>query len=310
MRTMTFAESRSAPEILPWREAQLRVERTDISFENAPGNQVQIQVRVTNDGDVRSPRTSMRLESAPFGAFVPWRPLTTLAVPPLEPGESRKVMVDVPRPNTVPLGDFDRVPPRELIGAVSAPFGPPPQSRMRDAAALLLRERQNARVTGGVMGAAFTALAPDLMALAGQAPHHWVGNINVFIGQHAVERHFAKSLRIYAGRANSAIFDVGGNGTCDAYAFELKGLNLDWKAVLFNLTDRQKLVIGPADKPVEETAWVESTGMMMAMLSLYPPANCGADNLEVHVTRRSRGDTAVVEFDFDPKAPGRGCFAA
>jgi len=51
MRTMTFAESRSAPEILPWREAQLRVERTDISFENAPGNQVQIQVRVASHVD-------------------------------------------------------------------------------------------------------------------------------------------------------------------------------------------------------------------------------------------------------------------
>jgi hypothetical protein len=46
----------------------------------------------------------------------------------------------------------------------------------------------------------------------------------------------------------------------------------------------------------------------MVMLATHPPVNCQAGNLEVHVTRKSSGKTAIVEFDLDPSAQGTGCY--
>src|SRR5206468_786870 len=89
---------------------------------------VRIQVTVHNPGPHRSRPTSMRLESAPLGAFVPWRPLTVLAVPALEPGESRELSTELPRPHPAPLGDFSRIPPQRLLTAVSSPDQPSPPS--------------------------------------------------------------------------------------------------------------------------------------------------------------------------------------
>src|SRR5437899_5205179 len=105
-------------------ETELRVERTDISFHDSAGGTVRIQVAVHNAGARRSPPTPMRLESAPLGAFVPWRLLTRLLVPPLEPGESRELDAEVARPHPAPLGDFNRVPPKRLLTAVSSPDQP------------------------------------------------------------------------------------------------------------------------------------------------------------------------------------------
>src|SRR6266851_6519720 len=98
-------------------EAELLVERTDISFHDLAGDKVRIQVTVHNAGAHRSPPTPMRLESAPLGAFVPWQPLTRLLVPPLEPGESRELTTEVRRPRPAPLGDFNRLPPKRLLTA-------------------------------------------------------------------------------------------------------------------------------------------------------------------------------------------------
>src|SRR5262245_35580907 len=93
-------------------ESELRVEPTDIVFHDLPGDGLRSQVTVHNAGEQRSRPTPVRLESAPLGAFVPWRPLAQLIVPALEPGESREVSTEVTRPRPVPLGNFDRVPPQ------------------------------------------------------------------------------------------------------------------------------------------------------------------------------------------------------
>src|SRR5260370_27306900 len=85
-------------------EAELRVERTDISFHDLAGDSVRIQVTVHNAGAHRSPQTRMKIESAPLGAFVPWQPLTRLLVPALEPGESRQLSAEVARSHPTPLG--------------------------------------------------------------------------------------------------------------------------------------------------------------------------------------------------------------
>ena len=154
-------------------------------------------------------------------------------------------------------------------------------------------------------------LAPDLMNLLGRGNQHWAGNINVFIGNKSVERHVARALRIYAGCANLAIFMVGGIGQPDAYAFEVVGSTPKWKSGLFDMTQGMSLIPAPTAEPIQKSHWVNArSGHMMVLLRTSPPAGCKRGNVEVHVTQRSSGKTAVVEFDLDPAAQGPGCYQA
>jgi hypothetical protein len=290
-------------------EAELNVERTDITFHDLAGDKVLIQVTVCNTGTRSSAPTPMRLESAPLGAFVPWKPLAQLVVPALEPGESREMSIEVPRPRPAPLGDFNRVPPKNLLTAVNAAAESPKEprqsfnSRLADA----MRWRQklfSARATA----VGKTSLAQDLWDLSGRGQPHWAGNINVFIGRKPVERHLSRALRIYPGRTNMAMFVVGEAGKREAYSFELAGLSSGWKTVMYETTHNKNLLADPSDAPIKETQWVEAAGSLMVMLATHPPVDCKAGKLEVHVTRRSSGDSAIVEFDLDPAAQGTGCY--
>jgi hypothetical protein len=44
------------------------------------------------------------------------------------------------------------------------------------------------------------------------------------------------------------------------------------------------------------------------LLALRPPKDAGAGAFAVHVTQRSTGQEAVVEFSLDPAAAGPGCY--
>jgi hypothetical protein len=286
-------------------QAELRVERTDISFEDLSRVCVRIRVRVYNDGAIRSKRTLMKLESAPLGAFVPWRPLAELPVPPIEPGESRELTIDVRRPEPVPLGSFDRIPPQKLLAAaLGSPDEPSRPNRRFEAMAKLFQRQTPGRSTKSTIG----LLAPDLMELLGRGKQYWAGNINVFIGARPVERHMAKALRVYPGCTNLAAFLVGAAGPSDAYAFDVVGLAPDWRAVLYNMTNGKTLVVNSDVKPIQENKWVEAAAGMSVILALHPPADCGEGNVEVHVTKRSSQKTAIVEFNLDPDAQGSGCY--
>jgi len=286
----------------------LRVERTDICFEDVDECTVRIQVTIHNAGEQRSRPTTMRIQAAPFGAFVPWRPLAVLPVPPLEPGESRELSTEVLRDRPTPLGDFDRVPPRRIVMAANAPDQPPAPSGNGILAMLeLLRRSQAARAPGGGATTRTASLPPDLMELVGRQPTYWAGNINIFIGAHRVERHMARALRIYPGRTNLAMFMVGNPAKRDAYAFELLGLAPDWKAALYDSSKNRSLLIDPSQPPIQESEWLESEGGMV-VLATQPPVDCREGSLEVHVTRRSDAKIAVVEFNLDPSAQGAGCY--
>ncbi len=292
--------------------AELHVERTDISFQDVAGGKVRIQVTVQNTGARSSRPTPMRLESAPLGAFVAWRPLAQLVVPALEPGESREMSVEVERPRPAPLGDFDRTPPKKLLTAIDSPdeSGEDPRTAKTSAGLAgwvnLMRRRQ--KVTPDNTPAAKRTLAPDLWDLVGRGQPYWAGNINVFIGRKAVERHRAQALRVYPGRTNMAMFVVGGFGKHDAYSFGLSGLNRDWNTTLYEGTNKRDLVINALDAAIEERKWVESNGGLMVMLATQPPADCTTGSLEVHVMQRSSGETAIVEFSMDATAKGPGCY--
>lgn len=291
-------------------KAELRVERTEILCHDLDEGRVRIEVTVHNDGELRSAPTWMRIESAPLGAFVPWKPLTQLLVPALAPGESRQLCAEVARPHPAPLGDFNRVPPQKLLTAINSPDQPSPANNNTGLKALLelLRRGQSGSPSRAGMAAKGT-LAADLWDWVGRGQSHWAGNLNVFVGPKAVERHLARALRVYPGRTNLAVFIVGSPGRRDAFAFTLAGLSPDWKAALYDMTTHRSLVADATDAPLKEQQWVESNGSLMVILAIQPPADCAEGNLEVHVTRRRGQKTARVEFNLDPSAQGTGCYS-
>jgi len=305
---MVVLENALEFDVYPTLEAELVVEREDISFHDSANGTVIVRVKIRNDGGRRSQATVMRLESAPLGAFVRWQPLALLPVPPLEPGESRILTTEALRPRPQTLGDFDNVPPTKLLAALqSSPDEPSRRAESRFRALQGLLRRSTAGATGLLAG----LLAPDVSELVGRRNPHWAGNINVFIGNKAVERHVARALRVYAGRPNLAMFVVGDPGTRDAYSFEIDGLAADWKADLFDATRQESLLPARSDESLRQTQWVESSlGHMLVMLMTEPPADCARGRVEVRVTQRSTSKQAVVEFDLDPAAQGPGCYVA
>jgi len=296
-------------------EAELVVSPSDIRFHDLSADVVEIRVTIRNQGERRSDPTMVRVESAPFGVFVPWRPLATLPVPALEPGESRELSIQTARPHPTPLGSFDGVPPLSVLTALSAspsdPAPPPPPPSGITGLLELFRRQKTSYRAGKKKVVPDPSLPPDLWELVGREQPHWAGNINVFIGTRAVERHFAKALRIYSGRTNLAMFVVGATGQRDGYAFEILGLAPDWEAALHDVTGATTLVVGPSVARVQERHWVETNaGQMIVILAVRPPVVCEDGHLQVQVTRRSCQKKAVVEFGLDPTTQGAGCYVA
>ena len=102
------------------------------------------------------------------------------------------------------------------------------------------------------------------------------------------------------------MFMVGGQ---DSYRFDLLGLDSKWETALFDLMSAPSLSRGLSHGSVIDLGtWVPMHGTSIVFMALRPPANCREANVEVHVTQRSTQQTAVVEFSFDPRAAGPGCY--
>ena len=127
---------------------------------------------------------------------------------------------------------------------------------------------------------------------------YWAGNLNVFVGDVEVERHMALQLRVLPGRTTGATFFVGDGP--DEYAFDLAG-DVEWPA---------ELMCGRAlrGRRVQLGTWFAVRDRTLLQLLITPPEGCEAGHLDVHVRQRSTGREAVVEFGFDPRAVGRGCY--
>jgi len=75
------------------------------------------------------------------------------------------------------------------------------------------------------------------------------------------------------------------------------------------MTTREALVLDVNKNPaLAAEDWIETTHTRCMLLALQPPKNCPAGTIKVHVTQRSTGRIAVVEFSLDPRAAGRGCY--
>jgi hypothetical protein len=307
LRSKPWLRAISAPAL----SAELFVQRTDIQFRNVTPGRVRISVNVANLGLVRSQPTPMVLQAAPLGAFVPWKELTSVLVPSIEPGESVEVATEVSTPPTRPLGEFSRVPPRKLLTAIASDDEPDPRLQQqpdpklqqpivtswRNLLALLFGKKSNERSQ--------PTLPDDPMNLLARPNVHWAGNINVLIGLHAVERHLAQALRVYPGRTNLAVFFVGDR--VDDYQFDFTGTGAAWEAALFDCTGLQSLVSHRA-QPIQPSKWTRLDGRHLILLALSPPANCAAGSVNIHVCQRSTNRDAIVEFSLDPTAAGAGCY--
>lgn len=268
----------------------LVVQRSGIRFHNVALDRVAIEIEVENRGPDRSRPTTLRLESAPFGVFLPWRFLRILPVPSIEPGASAVVttVARQPRPGADPvLAGLARQLPRGL-GSGLAPSAT--LQRLLAGLGSVLASGQRAR-----------ELPPDLLELLDGPRPHWAGNLDVWIGSRPVERHRAPRLRLHAGQANLAVFCVGQRA--DEYDFLFERPE-GWKHAL--LCDAGELTHRCA--PWEELQWNRLGGLSGCLCVLRPPADAAAGRVAVHVTQRSSGKSASVEFDLDPEAQGPGCF--
>lgn len=262
--------------------AELRLTRDDIVFRDTADGRVAIEITLHNAGPSPSAPTHAVIQAAPLGAFVPWQPLAVLPVPALAPGDSVTLRTEAARPAPAPLGPPDRVPPRRLLTALGAA-----DDRPRPMA---------------------FSLPADLAELLGHRNAHWAGNINVFVGRRAVERHMAQALRIYPGRVNLADFVVGGAGP-DAFLFQAVAPGEDWAVKLHDLTESRWVDLDAlGDAPIAPGHWVELPSQRIVFLSMTPPPGCGPGTVEIHVTQRSTAQEAVVEFSLDPAAAGPGSF--
>ena len=283
--------------------AALELDRHDISFRSPKPSLLAIDVTLANRGTEPTAATLVRFESAPLGAFVDWRPLAEVYVPAVAPNARHTVFFDVIRPRTRSLGDPAKIPPARLLTALG--MGEPEPSHDRQ----LLRSPQ-AGSSQSTMWFQMAPLSPDVFQLLGRSNPHWAGNLNVFVAGQAVERHLAPALRIYPGRTNMALFVVGSGR--DGYAFELHAGGPGWQCSLYNLQAnlRAASLLESANDAylVEEGKWIEIANQTFMLLAIRPPARSSAGNVEVRVTQRSSGRTAVVEFDLDPSAAGPGCF--
>jgi len=284
----------------------LHVERTGIDFWNVAPDRLRIEIEVANRGPIPSSPTSLRLESAPFGAFVPWRPLTTVRVPALAPGAVTRVGTTVRRePDPAPLlsraafaGLLQRGLSTAIGGARERPRGPTGGAGASLGLLALLvagRDRAIRPISG---------LAPDLLALVGSEGVHWAGNLNVHLGNRPVERHMARALRIEAGRLNLAMFMLGGGAS---YSLSFRGGHAEWALGLIDLP--RSRWIPYEDEPLALTAGAGASAHSV-LVAFRPPELATTGSLEVHVQRRPGGETAVVEFALDVNAQGPGCYTA
>jgi hypothetical protein len=147
------------------------------------GAPLEIRLKFENPSTVRTTMATARVEVAAFGAFVPWNPLTAVAVPPIPPDGRVAVTatVDLPDPDDTPQ---------------------------------LLAQMQNARSPDQAMGAMAALLRvmfqwKDRDQLE-MHPVHFVGNLNVFVTpRRAVERHQQRAIGLQPGHANFTLFFVG-----------------------------------------------------------------------------------------------------
>jgi hypothetical protein len=292
---------------------RLQIRRQDIEFRDVAPDRIEITIKVTNAGTRSSLAERAVIQAAPLGAFVPWQPIISLPVPPLEPGQSTILQTEAQRYVPRPLGDFGRLPPSRILTAMGFDED---RSRSTEGPRRRLLQRVHgfprlfggSRKTDSQLNPELPTLPANPLDLLARGNVYWAGNLNVFIGDQAVERHRASQLRIEPERTNIVMFFVG-DGRPDRYRFDLTGLDRRWEATIIRPTSdvpfSRTLSDGQTIKP---GSWVPIHQSRLLIMALRPPAQCRQAEIEVHVCQESTQRSALVEFTFDARAAGSGCY--
>ena len=303
----------------------LCVEREDINFYNLAPNRLRVEVTVHNRGYTPSRPETMQLQFAAFGAFVPWTPLQKLQVPQIRAGQSTLVSADalIREDGTLVATD----------GGSQSTARDPSRETLRNL--LLRRLGENSQTISKEMihklrDQLYLRANPDNLTIPGSAGlnlhkgrnMHWVGNINVLIGEVDVERHMARAFRIYPGAANRSVFFLG-NKAGESHRFQLSGSGAWWPTELSQLGPSAfgSFAIGSKLSPdqgmeIEPDVWVSANPTPLSHgipygkigVEIRPPEDATEGSINIEVCRKSDKRTAVVEFDFSKTAVGPGCY--
>ncbi|MFP6899423.1 MAG: hypothetical protein VCA36_00680 [Opitutales bacterium] len=292
----------------------LCVEREDIQFYNVAPDRLRIEVTVRNMGYAHSEPETMQLQFAAFGAFVPWTPLQKLQVPQIKAGESKLVSTNAwIRPD----------------GALVALDGSTQSAdRTLPARPWLYRFTKNLLDnSGNKSGWNALNLPASLYPSSNQRQNrtpwdmrlhqgrsvHWVGNINVLIGNVDVERHTARAFRIYPGLSNRSVFFLG-DKVGESYSFQMSGDGAEWPTKLIRIENMgfgfMNFSLGGdyPGKQILPNDWKRVDPIGLIGVDIRPPEYVKEGGLGIHVCRKSDNRTAVVEFDFSETALGSGCY--
>jgi hypothetical protein len=237
------------------------------------GAPLEIALAFENPSPRPSAPAEARIEVADFGAFLPWRPLTAVAVPPIPPGG--RVVVTATAAGDRPRGQLT------FPGIVD-------RQRARDTVA-----RVDALTTLAAAAARSIAwsVARRFRAGGGLESVHFVGNLNVYVSRsRPVERHMQQAVGLQAGATNVTMFCVG-DGRDDSYSFRLEA-EPGWKVDLEGIR---------WDRPV-------LASRLHVLACIVPPAKAESGRLAVWVRRASTGQEVPVEFELTAQAPGPRCY--
>lgn len=262
--------------------ARLEVTREDIHFRSVDQGRVRITVTVHNRGGSWSAATMMRIEAAPFGAFVRPRPLAVLRVPAIPPLRCVNVRTEVAE---TPIETLSHALTRGAAPRIGA--GSDDGGLWDDRRDFLLAQRALRRAT--LNRSDDLRLPADILKLGGHGSLQWAGTLGVFVDKSEVERHQAKQLRIAPGLINSSWCAIG-NGTRDKYRVTVEA-EPDWEHELWGFI---------------EGDWIDDS-QSAAVLLVKPPVEARHGRFALHVEQASSGKTAIVEFEFDADAAGPGC---
>lgn len=185
--------------------------RESISWRTVSPGIVEIVVDLENPESEPTTPGDLVIETADLGAFVPFRPMTRIALGSLEPGERRRATARVARMQ------------------LAAP--PPVLQNMASFLAQLATMQH-------------LELEPEVLDLLARS--QWAGNLNVYFDRrpdHAVEVHRAFDLQVKATQPVAVMVDLPMDGTL--YGIEIRLSDPAWRAQVADPLGISLVVVHP-----------------------------------------------------------------
>jgi hypothetical protein len=224
-----------------------------------------IEILVENLGTEPSEPRPVRIDVAPFGAFVAWRPLTKVMLPGIPPGG--RVVLTATGDDELPRSAYEQKRPGRL-------------AMLARVARLLLSPTPTAAAARGFVRA--------LQRESNLEPVKFVGNLDVHVWECSpVERHMQVASGLQAGAENWSHFAIG-DGREDSYTLRLEA-ERDWQV---------DFKPGSWGRPMHGTHH-------HVFVRLVPPAHAERGRVAIWVRRASTGLEVPVEFELSARAPER-----